>query len=334
MNRKKCKFCDSNIKEINKELKDGNYSIYKCKICGTYKISGFANAVNLLPGIAEKRHLISGYIRENNELGLPIVNITTDCYEEILKSPLIPQNYSDKFNKVLFYFERRTKEFGDRISTPPISIGYVKNNNNLKTILQELLNMNYIKGKSEEVRSDTNNDFISVNLSEFYLTLEGMEYIKTIRNNQKVHKDDKENAKHVFISYVTEDKDQAIKLRDTLKANKIKVWMDRYSLQPGVDWEIAIENAIKNGAFFIACFSENYFKKTANFMNEELNIAIEQLRKMQDGKVWFIPVKFSDCKIPHMKIRPGKYLDSKQWVALYENWEDGINRIVNTIKSS
>ena len=54
--------------------------------------------------------------------------------------------------------------------------------------------------------------------------------------------------------------------------------MDRFSLQPGVDWETAIENAIMNGTYFIACFSDNYFKKTKSYVNEELNIAIEQLR--------------------------------------------------------
>jgi uncharacterized protein YjbI with pentapeptide repeats len=93
---------------------------------------------------------------------------------------------------------------------------------------------------------------------------------------------------HVFISYVTEDKEAVIRLKEDLEKNHIKVWMDRYSLQPGVDWEIAIENAINNGTYFIACFSANYFKKTENYMNEELNIAIERCSTKLSSNYRFI----------------------------------------------
>ena len=66
----------------------------------------------------------------------------------------------------------------------------------------------------------------------------------------------------VFISYVKEDAEKVIPLAQILKANGINVWIDRESLMPGDFWEDAIRRAIQNGAFFIACFSKNYEKKS------------------------------------------------------------------------
>ena len=67
-------------------------------------------------------------------------------------------------------------------------------------------------------------------------------------------------------------------------------------------------------------------------MNEELHIALEQLRKMPDDQVWFIPVKLDDCKIPYFEIRQNKTLESKQFVKLYENWDKGISDIIKSIQ--
>lgn len=62
---------------------------------------------------------------------------------------------------------------------------------------------------------------------------------------------------HVFISYVHEDYETIKRLTDELEANGISVWLDRKELQPGVRWEQAISDAIRNGIYFIACFSKN-----------------------------------------------------------------------------
>lgn len=68
-------------------------------------------------------------------------------------------------------------------------------------------------------------------------------------------------------------------------------------------------------------------------MNKELQVAIERLRGMQDDTVWFIPTLLTDCKIPTFEIREGVDIDSKQWVALYDDWDEGVRRIINIIKS-
>ena len=143
-----------------------------------------------------------------------------------------------------------------------------------------------------------------------------------------------EEIKHVFISYRSIDYTLGVdKIVDSLEKNGISVWIDRESLLPGQDWQITIRKAIEEGMFFLACFSNNYWNKTINYMNEELQIAIDQLRKMPDDQIWFIPVKLDDCKIPHFEIRQNKTLESKQFVKLYEDWDNGITKIIRIIKS-
>jgi hypothetical protein len=140
-----------------------------------------------------------------------------------------------------------------------------------------------------------------------------------------------EEIGHVFVSYAKEDLGLARKLRQALETAGFKVWLDQDSICPGADWKLAIERAIASGAFFIACFSNNSQRRTTSYMNEELQLAIEQLRKMPDDAIWLIPVRFSDCQIPAFEIRSGRNLRSKQWVDLYLDWEAGVKRILTVL---
>ena len=141
--------------------------------------------------------------------------------------------------------------------------------------------------------------------------------------------------KHVFISYVRENQDQVDRLCESLKKSGVIVWLDRYDITPGILWEDAIRQAIRDGAFFIACFSKEYSEKTTTHMGEELNLAIEVLRKRPRGQAWFIPVVLpggGPDDVPDWEVFPGKTLRSIQWVPLYEDWAAGIQRILSLIK--
>ena len=139
-------------------------------------------------------------------------------------------------------------------------------------------------------------------------------------------------VEHVFVSYRRYDTILVNKIVDSLEKSGIDVWMDRTKLLPGEDWQLSIQKAIQNGMYFLACFSNNYWKGRKNYMNEELQIAIDELRKMPDDQIWFIPVKLDDCKIPTFQIRQNKDLGSKQIVDLHENWKIGIEKIIGVIK--
>jgi hypothetical protein len=138
----------------------------------------------------------------------------------------------------------------------------------------------------------------------------------------------------VFLSYVKEDARVVERLVDELAAHGIHVWLDREQLLPGQRWPEAIRRAISEGDFFLACFSEHYASRSKTYMNEELTLAIDELRQRPADRTWFLPVVLSECEIPDRNIGAGQTLRSIQWVRLDQQWKEGIGRIVQAILSS
>ena len=136
---------------------------------------------------------------------------------------------------------------------------------------------------------------------------------------------------HVFISYVRENQEQVNKLCAELAKHGVKVWLDKNDIKAGSRWQDAIEEAIREGAFFISCFSKEYNERNEAYMNEELTLAVDRLRKLSTDRIWFIPVKLNECEIPKRRISDVEKLTDLQWVELYKNWDEGIWRILESI---
>ena len=126
--------------------------------------------------------------------------------------------------------------------------------------------------------------------------------------------------KKVFISYVRENIEIVDRLCQELKSHGIQVWLDRNDIDPGSRWEQSIRKAISQGGGFIACFSEEYNNRDKTYMNEELTLAINELRQRPADRIWFIPVKLNNCEIPDRDIGGGETLQVFQYVNLYEDW--------------
>ena len=137
--------------------------------------------------------------------------------------------------------------------------------------------------------------------------------------------------RHVFISYCHENKDVVDKLCQALTSNGVSVWIDKNNINPGPRWKQAIQQVIHHGNFFIACFSKEYNARDKTYMTEELSIAIDNLREKPVDRIWFIPVKLNECEIPDIDIGEGVTLKDLQYVNLYEDWDTGIQRILNIV---
>jgi TIR domain len=123
---------------------------------------------------------------------------------------------------------------------------------------------------------------------------------------------------HVFISYVREDSVEVDRLQDRLEAAGILVWRDTDSLWPGEDWRAKIRDAITRDALvFIACFSASSAARKATYMNEEVRLAVEQLRQRQPSDPWLIPVRFNECEIPDFELDSNRTLASIQRADLF-----------------
>lgn len=137
---------------------------------------------------------------------------------------------------------------------------------------------------------------------------------------------------HVFISYVRENLRDVTRLRLELEEAGIKVWLDRKDIEAGEDWKSAIRKAIRGGDCFLACFSEEYNLKRKTYMNSELMLAIDELMSYTPDHRWFIPVLLSRCEIPDISIGGNRTLRDLQHVKLYEDWGEGVRRILSVIR--
>jgi hypothetical protein len=136
---------------------------------------------------------------------------------------------------------------------------------------------------------------------------------------------------HVFLSYVREDSSLVDRLCAVMTAFDVEVWLDRDRILPGYRWQDAIRTAIQQGAFFVACFSKGYVSRERTYMNEELVLAIDELRKRPVNRAWFIPVLLTPVEVPDRDIGAGESLHAIQWVSLYDDWDGGVQKLLSVI---
>lgn len=136
-----------------------------------------------------------------------------------------------------------------------------------------------------------------------------------------------------FVSYVSEDGDAVRALAAELQSLGARLWLDRAELSstPGVNWKEAIRDAIRGGNYFIACFSAAWLERDRTHANEELNIAIEELRLRSAMRPWFIPVSLTPGAVPDLPIDASRRLGDLQWVDLAADWEAGVMSIAELL---
>ncbi len=139
------------------------------------------------------------------------------------------------------------------------------------------------------------------------------------------------------MSYVREDAPQVRRLQQALQDAGIPVWRDTERLWPGQDWRAEIRKAITNGSIaFLACFSEQSNSRLRSYQNEEILLAIEQMRLRPPGRPWLIPIRFSDTAVPSFDLGPGaRTLDDLiHRVDLFgDRWESEIERLTTLLRT-
>lgn len=112
----------------------------------------------------------------------------------------------------------------------------------------------------------------------------------------------------VFISYVSENYPAAAQVAAVLSDNGFDVWLDRRQLQAGQTWLNEIRKAIRAGSYFIPLFSKEWNERARSVPNDELLLAIEELRKRPYEQQWLIPLRINNCSIPDIPIDPTRTL--------------------------
>ena len=120
----------------------------------------------------------------------------------------------------------------------------------------------------------------------------------------------------MFVSYVSENLSLAQQLATDLKAKGVDAWIDRERIRPGQRWREAIRKAIRDGALFIALFTPEYSRRSKSYMNDELTIAIDELRQQPTDRSWFVPLVALGGTVPDRPIGGGETLRDLQWLDL------------------
>ena len=138
----------------------------------------------------------------------------------------------------------------------------------------------------------------------------------------------------VFISYVRENSDRVNWLSGVLEAAGIPVWLDTAQLWPGQDWRAVIRRAIREDSLaFLACFSSQSVSQTRTYQNEEIVLAISEMRLRPPDQSWLIPVRFDDCQIPDRPIGGDQMLSDLHQADLFgDNCQQNADRLVEAIR--
>lgn len=137
---------------------------------------------------------------------------------------------------------------------------------------------------------------------------------------------------YAFISYVKENRDTVLRVCEELTNRGFDIWIDVNDLLPGVKWSRAIREAVEDAEFFLAFFSEEYYTRDATHMNEEITLAIGQLRLMHPNHIWFIPIRLSG-DIPDRGISAVQTLRDLQYADLENEWERDMERVCQWLQS-
>ena len=135
--------------------------------------------------------------------------------------------------------------------------------------------------------------------------------------------------RHAFISYVREDLAIVDYIAEILTKNGVGVWRDTNNLAAGARWKDKIIEGIRSGSYFLPIFTKRWMNRERTYANEELALAIEELRLRSRDHIWFIPVRVDDCKIPDHPIGGGERLSDIERVDIAVlGWERGLAKLL------
>ena len=130
----------------------------------------------------------------------------------------------------------------------------------------------------------------------------------------------------VFVAYAQEDAANADRLFMELAEAGFDPWLDRHKLLPGQNWPRSIEQAIQNSDFIVACFSRRSVTKKGGFQ-AEIRYALDCMRHLPLDRIFLIPVRLDECRVPESIRRELQYID------LFPEWNRGVRKILSAIRT-
>src|SRR5215469_13888840 len=94
----------------------------------------------------------------------------------------------------------------------------------------------------------------------------------------------------VFLSYASEDRHAAQRIRDALPAFGVEVWYDESDLVGGDAWDQKIRRQIRECDYFMPVISAHTEARNEGYFRREWRLAVERTLDMADDHVFLLPV--------------------------------------------
>lgn len=124
----------------------------------------------------------------------------------------------------------------------------------------------------------------------------------------------------VFISYSTKDSEFVDQLSIALVKNRINIWLDKWSMQPGDSLIDKIQAGISDSSFLLVVLSKN--STESEWCKKEINSGL--MRELDEKKVVVIPILKESCNIP-------LFLKEKVYADFTTDFSDGLNSLIKPL---
>ena len=153
MEEEKCLFCGSSLISSQYIALDDVYTC-RCPDCIQYSVTQEFKQSNAIRLSQQQRFLVSGYLREMNELSKDVVVIDDGSIEDILNSPYLARTSEERASKFLLYMYRRTRDSGITLhpQKASLSICYATNTAEYDEAVSSLLVTKFIKECSDRYK--------------------------------------------------------------------------------------------------------------------------------------------------------------------------------------
>ncbi|MBI2512667.1 MAG: TIR domain-containing protein [Opitutae bacterium] len=116
----------------------------------------------------------------------------------------------------------------------------------------------------------------------------------------------------LFLSYASDDRDAARRLRDSLAAAGLDVWYDESELGGGDAWDQKIRRQIRECDYFMPVISASTERRKEGYFRREWRLATERTLDMADDVMFLLPVCIDGTTENSARV-PEKFL-TVQWL--------------------
>jgi hypothetical protein len=124
------------------------------------------------------------------------------------------------------------------------------------------------------------------------------------------------DAGAVFLSYASEDKSAAERIKEALEHAGVDVFFDRDDLQLGDDWEAKLRRSIRQCSLFVPVISRTTLVPERRFFRVEWNLAVEEAKMASflDEEAFLLPVVIDNTTVDEANV-PTRFR-AIQWQSL------------------